>query len=180
LDRKFAAQFRMEQARSFVWGQQPTLSNFRVSQLEERAEEIDYLLRIARLRRAASKYLRDGVFLRPPAIAAPVEEIPISRLSIYAGQHDAVQEYTKQVPLVLASAWLAKDERIGVVLANIADEAIPLTVALTQANYPLPDTGTVYRLGVDSRTATARFTEGAVGFDVVLEPQDLHVYEVGK
>ena len=178
LDRKFAAQFRMEQARSFVWGQQPTLANFRENQLEERAEEIDYLLRIARLRQAALKYLRDGVFLRPPRIDAPIKEIPISRLSIYAGQQDAVQEYTKVVPMVLASAWLAKDGSVGVVLANIADEPTPVSVALTKEDYPLPDAGTVYRIAVDKRMRIVRFAAGAVELEAVLDPRDVRVYEI--
>jgi len=178
LDRKFAMQFRMEQARSFVWGQQPTLANFRENQLEERADEIDYLLRIARLRRAASKYLRDGVFLRPPAIDAPIREIPISRLSIYAGQQDAVQEYTKSVPVVLVSAWLAKDGGVGVALANIAGEPMPVRLSLSHEDYPVPESGAVYRIEEEGRTADTTFSGGAIELDMVLEPQDLRVYEI--
>jgi hypothetical protein len=178
LDRKFAAQFRLEQARSFVWGQQPALANFRENQLVERAEEIDYLLRIARLRRAAAKYLRDGVFLRPPRINAPEREIPISRLSIYAGQHDAVQEYTKTVPTVLASAWLAEDGGVGIVLANIADESVSANVKLTRDEYPLPDSGAVYRITTDERTEISPFADGAVELDVQLDPSDVRVYEI--
>jgi hypothetical protein len=178
LDRKFAAQFRMEQARSFVWGQQPTLANFRENQLDERAEEIDYLIRIARLRQAALKYLRDGIFLKPPRIDAPMAEIPISRLSIYAGQQDAVQEYSKVVPTVLASAWLASDESIGIVLANIADESVPLGTMLKSEDYPLPDAGTVYRLTADGPSEVTQFDKGAVELNVLLGPRDLRVYAI--
>lgn len=178
LDRKFAAQFRMEQARSFVWGQQPTLANFREHQLDERAEEIDYLLRIARLRQAALKYLRDGVFLQPPRIDAPMAEIPISRLSIYAGQQDAVQEYTKVVPTVLASAWLAKDGGVGVVLASISDAPTTVSAALSRNDYPIPESGKVQQLTDRGPRDAVHFDDGLVELDIRLEPSDVRVYEI--
>ncbi|GMV91597.1 MAG: putative glycoside hydrolase [Candidatus Hydrogenedentota bacterium] len=180
LDRKFAAQFRLEHARSFVWGQHPSLANFRENQLTERAEELDFLLRIARLRRAALKYLRDGVFLQPPQIDAPMIEIPISRLSIYAGQQDAVQEYMKSVPAVLASAWLAEDGSVGVVLANISDAPQAVKTTLPSEDYPVADRGTVYRIRSEGREETARYREGLAALDVELEPRDVRVYEIAK
>ena len=46
LDQKFAQQFRLEQGRAFVWGQQPTIANFLPQQLESRRSELDFLLRM--------------------------------------------------------------------------------------------------------------------------------------
>jgi hypothetical protein len=178
LDRKFAAQFRLEQARSFVWGQQPTLANFREEQLAERSEEIEYLLKLSRLRRAALEYLRDGVFLRSPKVDAPVVEIPMSRLSIYAGQQGAVQESTKRVPVVLASAWRAADGDVGIAIANISDEPISTRLALSETDYPLPKQGAVYRLTEEKRTRVTTFDGGPVAIDVALEKADAHLYEI--
>ena len=178
LDRKFATQFRLEQARSFLWGQQPTLANFREDQLTHRAQEIDFLLRMARLRMASLKYLRDGVFLKPPEFDAQQAEIPMSRLSIYAGQQGAVQESTKTVPLVLASAWLAANGDIGIAVANIAKNRLPLKLALTQENYPLPETGFVYRRTVDGRERIANFEEGTVRLDEMQEGESVLLYEI--
>jgi len=178
LDRKFAAQFRMEQARSFVWGQQPTLANFRENQLDERAEEIDYLLRIARLRQAALKYLRDGVFLQPPRIDAPRMEIPISRLSIYAGQQDAVQQYAKVVPLVLASAWLSPDGDVGIVLASISDAPTTISAALSRKDYPIPESGKLQQLTDLWPSDAVQFDSGLVELDIRLEPNEVRVYEI--
>ena len=53
LDEKFARQFRLEQARAFVWGQQSTIANFRPEHLASRPSEMDFVIRIARLRRSA-------------------------------------------------------------------------------------------------------------------------------
>lgn len=50
LPEKFNSQFLMEQARSFVWGMQPAISNYRPFLKTERSTEIDYLIRLAKLR----------------------------------------------------------------------------------------------------------------------------------
>lgn len=178
LDRKFATQFRLEQARSFIWGQQPTLANFRESQLTVRADEIGYFLKIARLRMASLKYLRDGVFLRPPEVQPHEAETPISRLSIYAGQQDAVQEYKKTVPLVLASAWRAKDGDVGIAVANIAETKAPLRITLNRSNYPLPLSGVVYRLTGHGRTKVATFGGGVLDLEITMGPCDVRIYEI--
>ncbi len=180
LDRKFSTQFRLEQARSFVWGQQPTIANFRENHLKDRAEEIDYLLRIARLRSRAIKYLRDGVLLAPPRFDPPTAEIPISRLSIYAGQRDAVQEYKKRVPLVLASAWRAPDGDVALVVASIADHPLPIRIELTKATSALPESGVVYRLAEEGRTKIATFDNSAATVDPTLDAYDLRIYEFKK
>ena len=178
LDQKFATQFRLEQARSFVWGQQPTLANFREEQLELRAKEIDFVIRTAQLRMAALSYLRDGVFLRPPEINAPMADIPSSRLSIYAGQQGGVQESTKTIPLMLASAWLAPNGEIGIAVANIAEDPLPLKVTLTKDKYPLPEKGIVYRRTSQGREHLTPFAGGTVTLDEVLEGEGLRMYEI--
>ena len=71
LDRKYSRQFCLEQARAFVWGQQPTIANFLPAQLTERAEELDFVMRLARLRSRATKYLLHGTFPAPAASALP-------------------------------------------------------------------------------------------------------------
>ncbi|HEY5914437.1 MAG TPA: DUF6259 domain-containing protein, partial [Verrucomicrobiae bacterium] len=104
LDRQFVSQFCLEQARAFVWGQQPTLANFTLSQLNSRAAEIDYVLRLAKLRNHASKYLLRGTLLRPPRIEVAEAIIPSSRLSIYAGQQGGLKVFDKKVSLAIGAA----------------------------------------------------------------------------
>jgi hypothetical protein len=180
LDRKFSQQFRLEQARAFVWGQQPSLANFLPDHLDTRSDEMDYVIRLARLRRAAHKYLQNGVFLRPPETGTDQETIPISRLSIYAGQHEAVQEYEKPVPQVLSSAWRAADGSIAVVFANVSTRPISLHVALNSPDYPLPEQGIVRRIQVDRTSDVTRFDDGCAAWDVALDPLDMRIYECIK
>ena len=178
LDEKFAQQFRLEQGRAFVWGQQPTLANFLPEQLESRRAELDFVMRIARLRSSAEKYLRDGVFLRPPVTLTGEATIPMSRLSIYAGQQDAVQEYTKTVPLVLSSAWQAADGSIAVALANLANEPVPVQVTLERPAYPLAPRGVIRRIQEQEHepVAAGTFENGSASLEVTLDPTDVRVY----
>ena len=137
LDRKYSRQFYLEQARAFVWGQQPTLANFLPAHLDRRPEEIEYVMRLARVRSRGAKYLLYGEFLRPPEISAPEATSEFSRLSIYAGQTSRLTSYEKRHPLALAGAWRAADGDVGVALASLADRPLSLTLALDPEHYGL-------------------------------------------
>ncbi|MEA3364948.1 MAG: DUF6259 domain-containing protein, partial [Candidatus Hydrogenedentes bacterium] len=130
LDTTFSQQFRLEQARAFVWGQQLTIANFLPAHFEERRAEVAYLIQLAKLRMRGLKYLLHGTMLRPPVVGLPDEEIDVSRLSIYAGQKDALKQYRKAFPLVMASAWLAEDGDVAVVLANVSDDPQAISLDL--------------------------------------------------
>jgi hypothetical protein len=177
LDPKFAQQFRLEQARAFVWGQQPTIANFLPAQLDTRSAEMDFLFRIARLRQRAKKYLHDGLFLRPPATGAGRMTIPMSRLSIYAGQQGAVHEYAHASEIVLAGAWQAADGAVAVALANVADHAVPIHVHLTRDDYPIPAQGVIRRILQHQHVTVGTFQEGEATLQLTLDPMDVRVYE---
>ncbi|NLB26595.1 MAG: hypothetical protein GX820_07885, partial [Bacteroidales bacterium] len=83
LDKRFNKQFLMEQARSFVWGMQPTIANYHTFLDNDRKQEMHYLMDIAKIRYKNLKYLLYGEFCRSPEINSPMEKIDISRLSIY-------------------------------------------------------------------------------------------------
>jgi hypothetical protein len=137
LDRKYRRQFYLEQARSFVWGMQPTIANFLPSQLTERRQEIDYALRLARLRHRVPQYLLHGTFLRPPELAAPEADVTISRVSIYAARRGGVTEWEKRAPSAIAGAWRAPDGRVAVTVASIVETPLRLAMRLDPADYGL-------------------------------------------
>lgn len=151
LDTKFSQQFRLEQARAFVWGQQPTIANFLPAHFEERPAEIAYLMQLAKLRMRGLNYLLHGTMLRPPVLQIPDEEIDVSRLSIYAGQKDALKQYRQSFPRVMASAWLAQDHDVAVVLANVSKEPQAVSLDLPADAYPLPTSATLFRIDADGR-----------------------------
>ena len=151
LDRKYASQFYLEQARTFVWGQQLTLANFRSMHLEQRSAEIEYLMRLARVRSRATKYLLHGEFLRPPELNAPTTTSDFSRLSIYAGQNSRLTSFRKQHPLALAGAWRAADGDVAVAITNIANQPLSLRFSLDADYYRLPQPQRVYRIDANGR-----------------------------
>jgi hypothetical protein len=178
LDERYRYQFRLEQARSFVWGQQPCLSNFRPEHLVERRTDLDYLRQLVQLRQAALPYLLHGTFLRPPRMNIPDMEIDMSRLSIYAGQQGAVQEYRKRVPQYLAGAWRAEGGSIAVAVANIADTDHQIRFTLSREEHGLPDRGRVYKRLPEGRTQIGLFENGQATITDTLAAAGAVIYEV--
>lgn len=178
LDRRFSTQFYLEQARSFVWGQQPTIANFLPSQLRERPEEIAYVIRIAKWRKLALKFLQDGTMLPPPKVETPKATIPMSRLSIYAGQQEGVKEFQKTVPLVLASAWRATDGRVALAVASIANRSLTPTITLDAVKCGLPRRGHIYVLEKSGARKLGTFHGKTLRLKPDLAPRDIRVFEL--
>ncbi|HQK77151.1 MAG TPA: DUF6259 domain-containing protein, partial [Candidatus Hydrogenedentes bacterium] len=175
LDTKFSQQFRLEHARAFVWGQQPTIANFLPAHFEERPAELAYLTRLAKVRQQGLGYLLHGTMLRPPDLGLPEEEIDISRLSIYAGQQDALKQYRKACPRVMASAWQAADGSVAIVLANVTDEPQTLSLALPRETYPLPAPCMLARIDEEGVWAMGPF-DGAAPLEASLPPAGACLY----
>jgi hypothetical protein len=180
LDRKYSQQFLLEQARALVWGQQPTVANFAPAQLRERDEETEYMMQLARLRRRALKYLQRGVFLRPPELEARDAMLPMSRLSIYAGQQGALRSFERRYPLALGGAWRAPDGDVAVALASIAGEPMTVPLVLEAKEYRLPWQGRVYRLSPSGRRPIGRFVGRRVSLSVPLAAREACVLEFGR
>ncbi|OQB89227.1 MAG: hypothetical protein BWX84_02517 [Verrucomicrobia bacterium ADurb.Bin118] len=180
LDRKFSRQFYLEQARAFVWGQQPTLANFQPAQLQTRAEELDYLLRLARLHAGARPYLLHGTMLPPPKVTAPSAEQDMSRLSIYAGQRGGLTEFRRTVPQVAAAAWRAADGGVAVAVASLSDQPLTPTLELEAAACGLPRRGRVYRLDPDGRRLIGTFQGKTVRLQPALGPRDACLLELKR
>ncbi|MCK5862685.1 MAG: hypothetical protein KAH38_09375 [Candidatus Hydrogenedentes bacterium] len=177
LDEKFRYQFRMEQARSFVWGQQPCLANFTIEQLTERIEELKYLKQLALLRNHTLPYLLHGTFLGFPDMEIPMMEIAMSRLSIYAGQQDAVQEYTKSVPCIVTSIWQDSKNNIAVPIVNISDATLEIKLQLNSTEHSLPTRGIVYKIACEKRLEIMRFDQGTATILDKLNGAEACIYE---
>jgi hypothetical protein len=158
LDQRFSRQFRLEQARAFVWGLQPTIANFFASQLRERPAEIDYLMRLARLRSRAPEYLLHGTFLRPPHLQVASVRVPLSRVSIYAARAGGPTVSEATFPAAIAGAWRAADGSLAVGLANIADEPVRVAFDLDTRTYGLPASGTIQMLVGDDTITLGGWT----------------------
>ncbi|MBI5770463.1 MAG: hypothetical protein HZA93_21985 [Verrucomicrobia bacterium] len=179
LDQKYARQFRLEQARAFVWGQQPMIANFRPSLLRERPDEIAYVVRLARLRQATLDYLLHGEFVRPPTMDARRETCDVSRLSIYAGQQGALTSFTKALPQLVAGAWRSPAGKLAVALASIADEPQVLTLGFDAAEHQVPTGSRVVRIDEQGRTPFDAVREDGT-LKVTLPPRGACVLEFSR
>jgi hypothetical protein len=173
LDRKFGKQFCLEQAKTFVWGIQPMIPNFRLEQLTERPDEFDYLTRLVRVRHQALKYLLHGTWLRPPALDVPEREIDAARVTIYS----RLTAFKRQYPVALAGAWRAPDGDVGIALASIDDAKLPLRLAIDSQAYRLPDRCPVYRLDETGRHRLGVLERNNSVVQLELPPRGLCVLE---
>ncbi|MBS0000057.1 MAG: hypothetical protein KFF73_13845 [Cyclobacteriaceae bacterium] len=179
LDESFNLQFLMEQARSFVWGMQPAIANYRSFLASERKEEIDYMIRLARVRYRGLKYLLYGKFLRSPAMEIPEKEMNISRLSIYAGRgQDNVTSFTGKYPQVYTGTWQSDDKNIAIAIASISADPFPVRFSFSAGDYDLPDTGNIYLTDVDGKGFLNSYRNGKIDVNFSLPPKGLAIVEI--
>ena len=173
LDRKFARQFYMEQARQFAWGQQPTIPNFLPNLLTDRPEEIDYLKRSVQIRQRTLKYLQRGTWLRPPKLDVPQREIDISKIGTYI----KLVESKKQVPAALAGAWRAADGDVGIALATIDDTPLAINLPIDAKAYGLSEGTVVYRTDHTGRQRLGELRQLGPTLHVELPPRAVWILE---
>lgn len=177
----YRQQFMLEQARSFVWGMQPMLANYHETLMRSRKPEMDFILRLAKLRYGQLKYLQDGEFYRPPV---PVEQqnkmsIALSKLSIYAGQNEHVKTFHKSVHTVLVGAWRSSDGVLGIPVVNIAKGQTTVDFILDAKDYQLPQQGTIYLSREYQKKKIGKYYNGRIELSVPLTGYDALIIEIG-
>ena len=177
LDKRFRRQFYLEQARSFVWGLQPTIANFRASQLADRPKETAYLMRLARLRAKTLDYLLYGTFLRPPELSVPLVDVDLSRVSIYAARRGGPTVSAGRYPAAIAGAWRADEGSAAIALASIVDEPTSVSFAFDPAAYGLAQGGQIERIDEGGRRPFGEFSSTVVPITLELPAGGAYVLE---
>src|SRR5438067_4665358 len=177
LDTRFRRQFDLEQARSFVWGMQPTIANFRAAQLADRPEETAYLMRLARIRARALDYLLYGEFLRPPELRVPSVDVDLSRVSIYAARRGGPTVSAARYPAAIAGAWRAPDSSVAIVLASIVAEPTSVSFAFDPVAYGLAGGGRIERIDDRERRRFGEFSNGVVPIALALPAGGAYILE---
>ncbi len=179
LDKSFNKQFMMEQARSFVWGLQPTISNYQGFLAGERKDEIEYLMKLAHVRNKGLKYLLYGKFMRSPDIKSPEEEFDISRLSIYAGkQGESVTAFRGRFPILYSGTWLADDNDVGIALANISEKPVRIVFYMDPEYYSLPASGIIHVTDENGRKPLSDYSDNQINIDITLDQKDVCLIEI--
>ncbi|PYP44405.1 MAG: hypothetical protein DMD42_08020 [Gemmatimonadetes bacterium] len=177
-------QFYLEQARSFVWGLQPTIANFRASQLADRPEETAYMMRLARIRARVLDYLLYGEFLRPPELSVPSVDVDLSRVSIYAARRGGGEGgggptvSAARYPAALAGAWRAENGSVAIAVASILDQPTSVSFAFDPAAYGLAGGGgQIERIDERGRRPFGEFSSGVVPITLELPAGGAYVLE---
>jgi len=178
LDTAFNKQFMMEQARSFVWGIQPMISNYQPFLDTIRRIQIDYISRLAAVRKAGLQYFLHGEFMRPPIFNIPEEKIAISKLSIYAGRNENVTRFEKSYPQTYAGAWKSKDGRLAIALASISDKEWPVNFELNTRDYGIGDSGEIYMQLPGERKMLGRYREADASVSFTLPARGICFVEL--
>ncbi len=180
LDSIYSQQFMIEQGRSFIWGMQPMLANFTADQLLQRPQEINYLLRLARLRKQYPQYLLYGAFCRPPVIlpAPLMQQITLSKLSIYAGQNEHVRTFQKDMPTVLIGAWHSADGQLGLPIVHLGSVKTQIRLDFKAQDYDLADRGNLYRSIENKKQFIGTYQNGKVYTVLELEPREALILEI--
>ncbi len=179
LDDDFNRQFLMEQARSFVWGLQPTISNYQKFLAKDRKEEIDYLLNLARVRALGLKYLLHGRFMRSPEISIPDEELDISRLSIYAGKEGkSVTRFRGRFPLIYTGTWQAADKSVGIAVAGINSKPLNISFIINTGKYGLSAQGKVNIIDRKGKRLLKLYSGNEIDIEYDVKPRDLFIIEL--
>lgn len=174
----FNLQFRMEQARSFVYGMQLTLANYHSFLDEEKKDEIDYLMRLARVRSRAVKYLLGGTFERVPEMEVPRDTILLSKVSIYAGRSGStVKQEKMEEPMLYSGMWKAADGDMALALVNISDASVPVSFSFAASEYGLPDSVKVTLISENGRRRLCRVRDGRISVDLPLSARTACVIE---
>lgn len=160
LPKEFNRQFLMEQARSFVWGMQPTLANYHSFLFEERKEEMDFLVDLVKTRYNALDYLLYGVMKDLQVFPSGEITIPIARISIYAGRMgDTVTQYEKTIPVLFSGVWRSSSGNLGIAVCNISDEGQELLYRVDAARYGIPSSGKVCLITSSGRQEIGTYTD---------------------
>lgn len=164
----FDRQFMMEQARTFVWGIQPCIANFHEYLFEKKPQAMDFLLDMARTRYKALDFLVYGTFRRCPEMPIYNAEIVMSRLNTYALGEDRVKRFSKVEPTLYSGAWQAPDGRLGIALANIADETREFDFILDPIQYGLASNGEISIITANGDSSLLQSYEGRTSVHIVI------------
>jgi len=179
LDKKYGKQFLMEQARSFVWGLQPTISNYQSFLTLERKKEMDYLFDLAKVRNNGLKYLSEGQFERSPELSFPKETIDMSRLSIYAGKTgNTVSSFRKLADMVYSGTWKSEDNQLGIAIASISDADVPLSLRMNTDEYGLHSSGRINMIDSNGKRLVTEYSNGKIQIDLNLKPRQVCIIEI--
>ena len=118
--RLFPDQYAVEFCRGVVWGQQPTVHNFKAAFADdpEFREDYRFTIETARFYFAHREALFDGEMLNPGRMSCDARDVKFLVRGTFAAEGEYQEFVAKALPTVLHSVWRTPDGRVGAVLVN--------------------------------------------------------------
>ena len=151
LPEKYRQQMRMEQARTFVWGTQPMISNYHPFVRKGRPVEMRYFAELVAKRKQYKGYLQYGIMMRAPKMENEyAKEVDMVQMTIYSYKTEGTNifPFKKRVPTLYSSAWRNNEGNILLAFTNINEEAKALSFTIDLNEMGLNDRYTLYIDGV--------------------------------
>ena len=178
LPEAYNMQFRMEQARAFVYGMQPTIANYHSFLDKERSREMDFALLLARTRMEYLDYLLYGSFERAPSMAVPTTCAEISKVSIYAARDGkSATRMTKVIPMVYTGMWRSPEGGLALFVVNISDDPQSVAFCFDPAAYGLSAACRAAVVTDGARHILSQTTAGPLPVSTTIAPRSLQVIE---
>ncbi|MBQ5691154.1 MAG: hypothetical protein IIV24_06635 [Alistipes sp.] len=151
LPEKYRQQMRMEQARTFVWGTQPMISNYHPFVRKGRPVEMRYFAELVAKRKQYKGYLQYGIMMRAPKMENEyAKEVDMVQMTIYSYKTEGTNifPFKKRVPTLYSSAWRNNEGNILLAFTNINEETKALSFTIDLNEMGLNDRYTLYIDGV--------------------------------
>ncbi|MGC9052502.1 MAG: DUF6259 domain-containing protein [Candidatus Hydrogenedens sp.] len=176
LDKTWNTQFRYEQACAFVWGQQPMIANYKKELWNERKEELEFVLKLAKLRYKFREYFLQGELLKPLPEDMPDNWDEIC-LSVYAYRKEGGKIFNRRGNLLLTMPWKTDSGKTALAVANADNKDRLLKFTISSRDWLLPDKGKIIKNDINNSIIVGSFSEGIIHFSQIIEKQDALLFE---
>jgi hypothetical protein len=177
LPEKYNLQMRMEQARTFVWGSQPMISNYHPFVRKGRPVEMRYLAELVAKRKQYKDYLQYGTMMRPPKMENDyAKEIDMVQMTIYSYKDEGTNifPFKKVVPMLYSGAWCNNEGNILLAFTNIEEDEKELSFTIDLNEMGLDNHFTLYIDGIAQEGAPQS------KYDVTIDGCAVKIFEFKK
>ena len=177
LPEKYNLQMRMEQARTFVWGSQPMISNYHPFVRKGRPVEMRYLAELVAKRKQYKDYLQYGTMMRPPKMENDyAKEIDMVQMTIYSYKDEGTNifPFKKVVPMLYSGAWCNNEGNILLSFTNIEEDEKELSFTIDLNEMGLDNHFTLYIDGIAQEGAPQS------KYDVTIDGCAVKIFEFKK
>lgn len=176
LDARWNTQFRFEQACAWAWGQQPTIANYKIELWNDRKEELDFVLKMARLHYKFREFFLNGELLKP----LPEENIDTWDeicLSVYAHRKEGGKTFQRRGTLLITAPWRSPDGKVALAVVNADSKERLLQVHIPAKQWNLNNEGKIIKHQVDKSIEVSSYSNGIINFSHTIDKGDALLFE---